>query len=165
MAEYDEVMGGNETQRPESAPTRDAEEMLGKTLDDRYVIEKKLGRGGFGAVYLASDNRVASRKVVVKIMRLEEASNDWSRLRFKQEVEAMSRVDHPGIVGIFDCGVTASGRPYLVMQYIGGSNLRSLLTAEGMSFASVARIISQIGDALTAAHEAGILHRDLKPEN
>ena len=165
MADYDDIVGGSETLQRESVPTLDADKMLGETLDGRYLLQQKLGRGGFGAVYLAADTRVASRKVVVKIMRLEEASNDWSRRRFKQEVEALSRIDHPGIVGLFDSGETTSGRPYIVMQYIDGSNLRSLLTPEGMSFTTVATIIRQIGNALNAAHDAGILHRDLKPEN
>lgn len=165
MANYDDIMGGNETQRPETAATMDADELLGETLDGRYQIQQKLGRGGFGAVYLALDNKLAPRKVVVKVMRFEEANKQWNRARFKQEVEALSRIDHPGIVRVFDCGETTSGRPYIVMQYIDGNNLRSLLTLDGMSFSSVASIIRQLGDALTAAHAAGILHRDLKPEN
>lgn len=165
MAHYDDTIGGNEMHRPESVPTRDIDELLGQTLDGRYLIEQKLGRGGFGAVYLASDNKAVSRKVVVKIMRPEQASNEWGSKRFKQEVEALSRIDHPSVVGLFDCGETTSGRPYIVMQYIDGRSLRSFLLPEGMPFLSVARIIRQIGDALTAAHEAGILHRDLKPEN
>ena len=165
MAHYDDIMDSNETHRPELAPTLDRDELLGQTLDGRYLIEQKLGRGGFGAVYLASDTKAVSRKVVVKIMRLEEATNEWSRKRFKQEVEALSRIDHPSVVGLFDCGETTSGRPYIVMQYIDGRSLRFFLLPEGMPFLRVARIIRQIGDALTAAHEAGILHRDLKPEN
>src|ERR1051326_3194830 len=112
MANYDDIMGGNETQRPETAATMDADELLGETLDGRYQIQKKLG----------------PRKVVVKVMRLEEANKQWNRARFKQEVEALSRIDHPGIVRVFDCGETTSGRPYIVMQYIDGNNLRSLLT-------------------------------------
>src|ERR1043165_3791700 len=161
---YDDLIGGNETQQPESAITLDADELLGQTIDARYVIERKLGRGGFGTVYLATDSKVA-RKVVVKVMRVDETANDWSRRRFKQEVEALSRIDHAGIVGLLDCGETSSGRPYIVMQYLEGTNLRSLLRPEGMSFLSAARIIRQVGDALTSAHDAGILHRDLKPEN
>ena len=70
MEGYDDSIGGNETQRPESVPTLDLDELLGQTLDGRYLIEQKLGRGGFGVVYLASDNRAASRKVVVKVMHL-----------------------------------------------------------------------------------------------
>jgi len=165
MAHFDDITGDTETLQPEAIPTLDVDELLGETFDGRYLIEQKLGRGGFGTVYLASDTKAVSRKVVVKVMRLEEATNEWSRKRFEQEVEALSRIDHPSVVGLFDCGETTSGRPYIVMQYIDGRSLRSFLSPEGMPFLRVARIIRQIGDALTAAHEAGILHRDLKPEN
>jgi serine/threonine protein kinase len=163
MENYDDNLGGNETQRLE--PSRPPDALIGVTLDGRYLIEKRLGQGGFGVVYLASDNKTASRKVVVKIMRPNEVGNEWSKHKFKREVEALSRLDHPGIVGLFDCGETADGRPYIVMQYIDGDSLRSLLRADGMPTAQVATIIRQIGNALTSAHKAGILHRDLKPEN
>lgn len=165
MENYDDNLGGNETQRAETAPTLRRDEMIGTTLDNRYLIEKRLGRGGFGTVYLASDNKAAARKVVVKIMHTEESDNDSIKERFKQEVEALSRLDHPGVVGLFDCGETIEGRPYIVMQHISGVSLRALLTPEGMPSTRVATIMRQIGRALTAAHEAGILHRDLKPEN
>ena len=164
METYEDNLGGNETQRPER-PRQPPDVMVGTTLDGRYLIEKRLGQGGFGFVYLAADNKTASRKVVVKIMRPDEVDNEWSKHKFKQEVEALSRLDHPGIVGLFDCGETTDGRPYIVMQYIDGDSLRPLLRADGMPVARVAGIIRQIGNALTAAHEAGILHRDLKPEN
>jgi len=164
MDDYEDNLGGNETQRPE-APLRPRDELVGTTLDARYVIERRLGHGGFGVVYLASDSKTAFRKVVVKIVRAEEVEDEWSKHKFKQEVEALSRLDHPGIVGLFDCGETTDGRPYIVMQYIDGESLRSLMSAEGMPIARVANIVRQIGNALTAAHEAGILHRDLKPEN
>lgn len=164
MENYEDNLGGNETQRPER-PLRQSDPLIGTTLDARYLIEKRLGHGGFGIVYLASDNKTASRKVVIKIMRSDEIGNEWSKHKFKQEVEALSRLDHPGIVGLFDCGETTDGRPYIVMQYIDGDSLRPLLRAEGMPVAQVANLIRQIGNALTAAHEAGVLHRDLKPEN
>lgn len=164
MDDYDDNLGGNETQRPEP-PRPQSDAMIGTTLDGRYLLEKRLGQGGFGVVYLAADSKTASRKVVVKIMRLDEVGNEWSKHKFKQEVEALSRLDHPGIVGLFDCGETADGRPYIVMQYIDGESLRPLLRAEGMPLKRVAGIIRQIGNALTAAHEVGVLHRDLKPEN
>lgn len=164
MENYEDNLGGNETQRPER-PQGPPDPMVGTTLDARYLIEKRLGQGGFGFVYLAVDNKTASRKVVVKIMRTDEVDNQWSKHKFKQEVEALSRLDHPGIVGLFDCGETSDGRPYIVMQYIDGDSLRPLLQADGMPIKRVAGIIRQIGNAITAAHEAGILHRDLKPEN
>lgn len=164
MENYEDDLGGNETQRPER-PMRQSDVMIGTTLDGRYLIETRLGQGGFGFVYLAADNKTASRKVVVKIMRPEDVDNEWSKHKFQQEVEALSRLDHPGIVGLFDCGETTDGRPYIVMQYIDGDSLRPLLQVDGMPVTRVACIIRQIGNALTAAHEAGVLHRDLKPEN
>ena len=165
MENYEDNLGGNETQRPERPIKQIDDALIGTTLDARYLIEKRLGQGGFGFVYLAADNKTASRKVVVKIMRPDEVNNEWSKQKFKQEVEALSRLDHPGVVGLFDCGETTDGRPYIVMQYIDGDSLRPLLRADGMPLPRVGGIIRQIGNALTAAHEAGILHRDLKPEN
>jgi serine/threonine protein kinase len=164
MENYEDNLGGNETQRTER-PIGPPDALIGTLLEARYLIEKRLGQGGFGVVYLASDNKTVSRKVVVKIMRTDEVGNEWSQHKFKQEVEALSRLDHPNIVGLFDCGETTDGRPYIVMQYIDGDSLRLLLHADGMPVARIAGIIRQIGNALTAAHEAGILHRDLKPEN
>ena len=164
MENYEDNFGGNETQRPERSLGQQ-DPLIGVTLDGRYLIERRLGQGGFGFVYLAADTKTASRKVVVKIMRQDEVNNEWSKHKFKQEVEALSRLDHPGIVGLFDCGETTDERPYIVMQFIDGDSLRPLLRADGMPVQRVAGIIRQIGNALTAAHEAGILHRDLKPEN
>jgi serine/threonine protein kinase len=164
MENYEDNLGGKETQRPESQ-IRPFDALIGVTLDGRYLIEKRLGLGGFGVVYLASDNKTASRKVVVKIMHATEVGNEWSKQKFEEEVKALSLLDHPGIVELFDCGETADGRPYIVMQYIDGENLRSLLRSDGMPVASVATIIRQVGNAVSAAHQTGILHRDLKPEN
>ena len=163
----DREFPGDETNRidPAQGTPSSLGDLIGTTLDDRYVIEQKLGQGGFGAIYLAADNKVVSRKVVVKIMRPEETRNEWSKRKFHQEVEALARIDHPSIVGILDCGETAEGLPYLVMQFIDGVSLRSIMTVEGMEFYRVANIIKQTGKALSAAHQVGILHRDLKPEN
>lgn len=141
------------------------EPLIGFALADRYLIERKLGQGGFGAVYLAADQKMVSRKVVVKILHARETQNEWSVKKFQQEIEALSRLNHPGIVGIFDTGETIEGSPYIVMQFVDGSSLRSLITPEGMPFWRAASIISQMGRALSAAHQGGILHRDLKPEN
>jgi serine/threonine protein kinase len=146
-----------------SAPAPD--ELAGTLVGDRFLIERKLGQGGFGSVYLAVDKKVVSRKVVIKVMHDDEMKNEWSVKRFKQEIEALARIDHPSIVGIIDAGEMSNGKPYIVMQYVDGVSLRSLMEPEGMDFARAANIIRQIGRALESAHERGILHRDLKPEN
>ena len=147
----------------ETVVERDA--LAGVLLDGRYAIKRKLGQGGFGAVYLASDEKMMSRQVVAKILHVEKVGHDWSLKKFQQEVEAMTRIDHPSIVSVLDSGQLADGNPYIVMQYVDGVSLRSQINSEGMDFARAANIVRQIGKALTAAHERGILHRDLKPEN
>ena len=158
-----------ETREKETAASAETlveqDPLAGALLDGRYAIKRKLGQGGFGAVYLASDEKMMSRPVVAKILHVEKVGHDWSLKKFKQEVEAMTRIDHPSIVSVLDSGQLADGNPYIVMQYVDGVSLRSQINSEGMDFARAANIVRQIGKALTAAHERGILHRDLKPEN
>jgi serine/threonine protein kinase len=157
------ITGDSETVREASTFRQD--EFVGTTLDGRYCLERKLGQGAFGAVYLASDEKVLSRKVVVKILHEDGTKHEWSRNKFKQEIEALSRINHPNIVAVLDSGVAAADKPFLVMQYVNGGSLRSVIKAEGMDFLSAANIIAQLGRALSAAHKCEILHRDLKPEN
>src|SRR5213078_2596723 len=139
--------------------------ILGSLIDGRYLIKQKLGHGGFGVVYLALDQKMVSRPVVVKVILEQGIGDEWSVRKFKQEIEALARVDHPSIVGIFDAGEMPDGKPYLVMQYVEGSSLRAAIKPEGMEFGRAANIIRQVGRALSAAHRKEIYHRDLKPEN
>jgi serine/threonine protein kinase len=149
-----------------TAPTYvDDESLIGSVLSGRYLVKRKLGHGGFGVVYLASDEKMLGRAVVVKALLQGEVKNEWSVRKFKQEIEALARIDHPSIVGILDAGELPDGKPYIVMQYVDGFDLRQIISPEGIDFWRAANIIKQIGRALTAAHESGILHRDLKPEN
>lgn len=142
-----------------------AASLVGSTLNDRYLIERELKRGGFGIVYLAHDKQLHSRPVVVKVLLEDAYESEYVVQKFRQEMEALSRIDHPGVVGIIDSGELADGKPFIVMQYVDGSTLRSVMKSEGMVLERSADIIRQIGRALTAAHEKGIFHRDLKPEN
>ncbi len=142
-----------------------ATELAGKLLNGRYLVQKELKRGGMGVVYLAQDQQLHSRPVVVKVLLDEAYQSDYVVQKFRQEVEALSRIDHPGIVGIIDAGELQNGRPFIVMQYVEGVTLRSVLSAEGMNLERVAEILKQTGRALTAAHSRGIFHRDLKPDN
>lgn len=146
------------------APVRE-EPYIGAVFKDRYLIEKKIGQGGIGAVYLARDRQLHSKLVVIKVLLEEAATDEWFKKKFRQEVEALARLDHPGIVGILGAGDTPDGKPFLVMQYIKGPDLRSMIQYEGMAFDRVAMIVRQVGRALSAAHEKGVLHCDLKPEN
>src|SRR2546421_3328920 len=148
----------NETTLPQQSLT-------GATLDNRYYIEKELGRGGVGAVYLARDRKLHDKPVVIKILLEKSLQNSWVVQKFQQEKEALARVDHPAVVGILDTGELPDGKPYLVMQFVDGVTLRMQIKPEGMSLERAAEIIRQTGRALSAAHDRGIFHRDLKPEN
>jgi len=139
--------------------------LIGNELNGRYLIEGELKRGGFGIVYLARDLQLHSRPVVIKVLLEDAYKSEYVVQKFRQEMEALSRIDHPGVVGIIDSGELADGKPFIVMQYVDGSTLRSLMKPEGMDLEKSADIIRQIGRALTAAHDKGIFHRDLKPEN
>src|SRR6266567_5622242 len=149
----------NETTQPQQP------DLSGLTLDNRYFIEKELGRGGVGAVYLARDRKLHDKRVVIKVLLDKSLQNSWVVQKFQQEKEALARVDHPGVVGILDTGELPDGKPYIVMQFIDGVTLRSQITQQGMPLDRAADIIKQIGRALGAAHDKGIFHRDLKPEN
>jgi len=139
--------------------------LLGQIVDDRFVIEKELGRGGVGAVYLARDRTLHDKRVVIKVLLDRSLENSWVVQKFQQEKEALARVDHPGVVGVLGGGELPDGQPYIVMQFVDGVTLRSQIKPEGMPIERAAEIIKQIGRALSAAHEKGIFHRDLKPEN
>jgi serine/threonine protein kinase len=142
-----------------------AQEQSSSLIKGRYLVEKELGRGGIGVVYLARDRQLHDRPVVIKVLLDGSSENAWYKKKFLQEAEALARLDHPCIVGVIDSGETPDHKPFLAMQYVKGESLRPLIKQEGMDFDTVAPIIRQIGLALTAAHEQKIYHCDLKPEN
>lgn len=140
--------------------------MVGKMIGGRYLIEQELGRGGIGAVYLARDKpELMSRRVVVKVLLEDSLKNEWVVQKFQQEIESLTRLDDPGVVGVFDAGKLEDGSPYLVMQYVDGASLREEIKQGGMDLMRAANIMRQIGRTLQVAHVEGIIHRDLKPEN
>jgi len=139
--------------------------LIGLTLKERYTIETELGRGGIGVVYLAHDVRLHSRPVVIKILLEESNRNAYFKEKFYTEVEALCLLNHPGIVDVLDKGEMPNGEPYFVMEFIEGVKLRSVMRPEGMDLMRVGNIMSQVGKALSAAHDKHICHRDLKPEN
>jgi serine/threonine protein kinase len=137
----------------------------GELLKSRYRVEKELGRGGFATTYLASDTQLDSRPVVIKVLLEYQAEDPWVLKKFRQEMQALARLDHPGIVGALDSGQLPDGNPFLVMQFIKGQRLRDAMNPKGMDFHRVAGIVRQLSHALSAAHDSGICHRDIKPEN
>src|SRR5690349_3940499 len=137
----------------------------GTVWKNRYLIERELGRGGFGVVFLARDQQLLSKPVVVKLLQDGSSPDPYFQKKFQQEIEAMARIDHPGVVGVLDTGESPEKQPFLVMQFVEGDTLRSLINKGGMEFRQAARILRQVGQALSAAHDKGVFHRDLKPEN
>lgn len=137
-------------------------------LNGRYEIEHELGKGGFGIVYLAQDSLLKSRSVVIKVpldARAGALDDPWFREKFDEGIMALIRIKHPGVVGIYDAGQMPDGKPFFVMPYVEGEELRGAMRGRGMELKRAARIISQVGFALSAAHDVGVIHRDIKPEN
>jgi Tol biopolymer transport system component len=128
-----------------------------------YEITAPIGAGGMGEVYRARDARLG-RDVAIKVLGAEYSADVTRLTRFEQEARAVSSLNHPHIVSIFDVG-TAEGHSYLVMEMVEGRSLRELLEGGALPLKKALNIAAQVADGLAKAHAAGIVHRDLKPEN
>src|SRR5829696_3033064 len=143
----------------------------GQLLAHRYRLEKRIGRGAMGQVYLAKDKKFDTRKVAVKtvrqdILNSEDLQEGEAIARFEREAQAAASIQHPNTVSVTDFGETPDGIFYLVMEYVEGETLHKLLRREGtLPVKRAVRLLRQIADGVEAAHEIGILHRDLKPAN
>ena len=136
----------------------------GDVVKGRYRIEADVASGGQALVYRAEDT-LLSRPVIVKVMRASRAQNQLLKARFEREMQALSRIDHPGVIGILDVGELADGCPFLVIQYVNGTSLRDDLQNGALEPRRAAKLVSDLGSALSAAHAADVVHQDLKPEN
>jgi serine/threonine protein kinase len=145
---------------PIADPLRDA---LERAIGFQYRIERLLGRGGMGAVYLAHELAL-DRDVAIKVLTALH-SNDLDRLRrFEQEARAAGQLNHPNILTVHAIG-HHDGAPYLVTELLEGETLHERLSAGALSPRIAIDIAIQITRGLAAAHERGIVHRDLKPAN
>jgi serine/threonine protein kinase len=139
-------------------------EVLTKAIGFQYRIERLLGRGGMGAVYLAHELAL-DRDVAIKVLPPEQASTPVMRERFRREARTAARLSHPHIVPLYTFG-EVSGLVYFVMGYVGGESLASRLKSRGALEPEEARtILVAMCDALDYAHRQGIVHRDIKPDN
>ena len=138
--------------------------LIGRLIDQRYRVTRRLARGGMATVYVAQDERL-ERPVALKVMHPYLAESDAFVERFHREARAAARIVHPGVVSVFDQGVV-SGQGFLVMELIDGTNLSALLNAQGaFTIPQALRYTTDILEALRAAHRMGVIHRDIKPEN
>ncbi|MBA3540971.1 MAG: protein kinase [Deltaproteobacteria bacterium] len=143
--------------------------LIGALLAGRYLVSRKLGEGGMGAVYLATHN-LLEKQVALKVLHGEFARKADLVERFMQEAKAASRIRHENVIDISDFGQTPDGLVFFAMELLKGHDLheeiaRARLAGELLPWPRSKRIFLQICAALTAAHGHGIVHRDLKPEN
>jgi len=128
----------------------------------RYVIERVLGEGGMGAVYLAHDPEL-NRRVAIKLLHASMSSNPEHKARFLREAQAMARVSHPNVVAVHDI-VNLDDQLVVAMEYVEGSTLREWMKSP-RSVRQIVELFRQAGAGLAAAHAAGLIHRDFKPGN
>lgn len=141
-----------------------ADPMLGRVLDGRYRIDRRVARGGMAVVYEATDLRL-DRVVAVKVMHEPLADDPTFVNRFEREARSAAKLSHPNAVAVFDQGED-QGTLFLVMEYVPGVTLRDLIRREApLPPALALRVVESVLSALSAAHAIGIVHRDIKPEN
>jgi serine/threonine protein kinase len=129
-----------------------------------YTVLRRLGAGAFGIVYLCQQTQPVQRQVAIKVLR----AGSWDRgtlRRFAAERQLLAAMQHPAITQVFDAGELADGRPYFVMEYVPGVDLRSYCTSRQLPFADRLRLFLELCRGIAHAHHRGIVHRDLKPAN
>ena len=137
--------------------------LIGKKLDGRYLIESLIGVGGMANVYKGRDVRTGNQ-IAVKVLKEEFLDNEELVRRFKNESKAISILNHPNIVKVYDVSVTDQLQ-YIVMEYIDGDNLEQLIKKNALSAELARKIAGQLMDALEYMHNKQMIHRDLKPSN
>jgi serine/threonine-protein kinase len=142
-----------------------------RLLSSRYLLEKRLGRGAMGQVYLARDQNLVTRRVAVKTVRPDILNDEMLQegeaiARFEREARAAASIRHPNVVDVTDFGKSPDGVFFLVMEYVDGESLYQLLRREGtLDIQRTVTILGQVVAGVEAAHDESILHRDLKPAN
>ncbi|PYP85429.1 MAG: hypothetical protein DMF61_16340 [Blastocatellia bacterium AA13] len=144
------------------------DKLIGETLDGKYLLDRLLGQGGMGAVFLAT--HIGTKRIVaLKVIAPQFTANEEVGERFRREAEAAGRMRHPNVVNVTDFGFALMGRDriaYLVMEYLDGCSLDDKLKETGsLPLAFTVDIVEQICLAISHAHKQGVIHRDLKPDN
>ena len=131
---------------------------------DKYKLLRVLGEGGMGIVYLAEQEEPVKRQVALKVIK---PGMDSKRViaRFEAEKQALALMQHPNIAGVYDAGITLTGRPYFVMEYVKGTPITDYCDFHKLTIKDRLRLFQQICQAVQHAHQKGIIHRDIKPSN
>jgi eukaryotic-like serine/threonine-protein kinase len=137
--------------------------MLAGEQFGRYEIRGKIGEGGMGEVYSATDLEL-DRNVAIKLLPNEFTVDEERRSRFRQEAKVVSALNHPNVITIYEIGENDFGH-FLATEYVEGKTLREVIKRESLTLGRILRIIEQSANALVAAHNAHVVHRDVKPEN
>ncbi len=143
--------------------TRSFRVLANGTVISHYKIIEKIGSGGMGVVYKAEDTKLR-RKVALKFLPSEYASEPQLKARFTREAQAAAALNHPNIITVYEVADYQS-KPYIAMEYVEGEPLKDLIARKELSVGEVLDVALQISGGLAAAHQAGIIHRDIKPQN
>lgn len=139
-------------------------ENVENSLEGRYELEKELGRGGMGVVYMARDKQL-DRKVALKFLGALIDNSEEYRQRFVREARTAAKIQHPNVINIFDISASV-GKAYIAMEYVDGPSLHRIISTKGaFDVRKAINIMQQSAAALAAIHDAGIVHRDIKPDN
>ncbi len=128
-----------------------------------YRIDRQIGEGGMGAVFLAEDTKLG-RKVALKVLPAAMASDEDRLARFQREARAVAALNHPNIVTLYSVE-EEDGVHFITMEFVEGWTLADLLPREGFTLSRLLKIAIPLADAVSRAHRAGVTHRDLKPDN
>lgn len=147
------------SENPRLASNEEPGERIG-----RYELEKRIGEGGCGVVYLAEQLEPVRRKVALKVIRL---GMDTERVieRFEMERQSLALMDHPNIARVLDGGATESGRPYFVMEWVRGARITDYCDAQQLSLRKRIDLFIEVCKGIQHAHQKGVIHRDIKPSN
>lgn len=138
--------------------------LVGKTLDNRYLVLERIGQGGMGVVYKAK-HTILDRFIALKVLNPSLGNDENSLKRFLREAKLLSKLKHPNAISLYEFGID-NEMPYLVMEYVEGQSLAQVLKDQGpFDLERSVRILEQVCDAVESAHQLGIVHRDLKPDN
>lgn len=141
------------------------DDLIGELIGERYMITDLISHGGMGSVYLASDVRLP-QQFAVKVLKDQMSPDPAVISRFRQEAEAVCRINHDRVARVFDFGFMDDGRAYIIMEYAKGRTLKDLMDDRApLSVTEASKITTMIAEGLDAAHRLSIVHRDLKPEN